>query len=564
MSNVKISDLSAASTPLTGAELVPIVQGGVTKRTTTGDVIAPLAADDGSSLVGFIQSSAGSIETTVQSKLRETISVFDFMTAAQIESVRARDLIEDVTVAIQDAIDSSTMVDIYFPSGTYKVTSTITIGNKKFLRGAQTGSMHNQPAIIYHDPSATGPAFAISTTSAGGSSIRNLQIYGGSNNYSSPEYAVTVYGPFVHLENVLCEPYSGNGFHLMSDASEGSWCSKLVNCRWVGPGPNIATPYKGLVIDVWGGDVEIIGFNSTYGAIGIEVIRGQTVYIQNSNVNRVTRLPSEVTSSASQFETCGIRLTGTDPATQNKQSITIKNCYLENCDNSIYAEACESLSIEDNWIDSRGTAGRIGAWYPVGNSLINLAGSTCKNVTIKNNNLYTLSNGNATDPFYLVRCTAPENLLMFNNSFYGGGSQPSYYNIQNSSTVWLLGNSFNAVSTLQPNVTTGSVITDLGTNWTTKTAVTYQNSWVDYDASSTVTYRKDAFGMVTISGVAKNGTIPANIFQLPSGYRPAQQQGFITYSGATYARLWVTTTGQVYIVSGDPAYVYLNMNFKIN
>lgn len=40
MADIKISALPTATTPLTGAELVPIVQGGVTKQTTTSDVLA--------------------------------------------------------------------------------------------------------------------------------------------------------------------------------------------------------------------------------------------------------------------------------------------------------------------------------------------------------------------------------------------------------------------------------------------------------------------------------------------------------------------------------------------
>lgn len=40
MANVKISELPAATTPLTGAELVPVVQGGVTKQTTASYVRA--------------------------------------------------------------------------------------------------------------------------------------------------------------------------------------------------------------------------------------------------------------------------------------------------------------------------------------------------------------------------------------------------------------------------------------------------------------------------------------------------------------------------------------------
>lgn len=40
MANIKISQLPVASTPLTGAELVPVVQGGATERTTVDALIA--------------------------------------------------------------------------------------------------------------------------------------------------------------------------------------------------------------------------------------------------------------------------------------------------------------------------------------------------------------------------------------------------------------------------------------------------------------------------------------------------------------------------------------------
>jgi len=38
MANVKISELPGATTPLTGAELVPVVQAGVTEQTTVNDI----------------------------------------------------------------------------------------------------------------------------------------------------------------------------------------------------------------------------------------------------------------------------------------------------------------------------------------------------------------------------------------------------------------------------------------------------------------------------------------------------------------------------------------------
>jgi hypothetical protein len=108
MANVKISGLPAAST-LTGAELVPVVQSGVTSQTT-------LAA------MPYVPAGTGAVTTTVQAKLRESVSVFDFMTAAQIADVQARTASVDVTAAIKTAILAVQAVGggiVYFPSGIY-------------------------------------------------------------------------------------------------------------------------------------------------------------------------------------------------------------------------------------------------------------------------------------------------------------------------------------------------------------------------------------------------------------------------------------------------------------
>ena len=95
------------------------------------DIYAALAASSGSSLVGFIQSGSGAVATTVQAKLRESVSVFDFMTAAQIADVQAGTLSLDVTASVAAAINyvsgtyGSTPAGgtLYFPTGAYSITS---------------------------------------------------------------------------------------------------------------------------------------------------------------------------------------------------------------------------------------------------------------------------------------------------------------------------------------------------------------------------------------------------------------------------------------------------------
>ena len=131
MANVKISGLPAAST-LTGAELVPVVQSGVTSQTT-------LAA------MPYVPSGTDAKTTTVQAKLRESVSVFDFMTAAQVADVQAGTASIDVTSAIQAAIDSGAAA-VFFPSGKYRINTCINLTNRNT----------NNPIKIYGEAAPYG------------------------------------------------------------------------------------------------------------------------------------------------------------------------------------------------------------------------------------------------------------------------------------------------------------------------------------------------------------------------------------------------------------------------
>jgi hypothetical protein len=65
MAQVKISELTSATTPLAGTESVPIVQGGVTKQVTTQD-IADLGGGGGSSYPIKLANSFSGVQITGQ------------------------------------------------------------------------------------------------------------------------------------------------------------------------------------------------------------------------------------------------------------------------------------------------------------------------------------------------------------------------------------------------------------------------------------------------------------------------------------------------------------------
>jgi hypothetical protein len=91
------------------------------------------------------------------------------------------------------------------------------------------------------------------------------------------------------------------------------------------------------------------------------------------------------------------------------------------------------------------------------------------------------------------------------------------------------------------------------------TAATLTNSWVDYGGSeATAAYFKDQFGVVHLKGSIKSGTFSAAAFNLPAGYRPAQNRNFGTVSNNAFGYVNVSLNGNVTPVVGSTVYLSLD------
>lgn len=168
---VKNSDtLDADLAASTGAALIGST-GGITVQASLNarPTSATLAASGGSALVGFLQSGTGAVARTAQAKMRDAISVKDY---GALGDDTANDHAA-ITTAIAAAI--SLGKPLFFPSGTYKVTSSVSLPDYVTLIG------EDPLRSIVRASATTFPVFVNTTTTTPRDvTIRNLQIKSGS------------------------------------------------------------------------------------------------------------------------------------------------------------------------------------------------------------------------------------------------------------------------------------------------------------------------------------------------------------------------------------------------
>jgi len=173
MTNKAISQLPDVVTlPLSGSELLVLVQAGVTSKITIDNLFL---GPESSSWVGFQQSGIGSGVRTIQAKQREIVSVTDF-TGVDITGV------SDSTAGVQAALTSMSLGGIVVVPSTVKlfIGSSLTVPTGVTLKGRwQNPEQVGNPASPTY--SAFGSSIRLASTatiSLGmGSGLENLLIY---------------------------------------------------------------------------------------------------------------------------------------------------------------------------------------------------------------------------------------------------------------------------------------------------------------------------------------------------------------------------------------------------
>lgn len=263
---VKISNLPSATVPLTGAELVPVVQGGVTAKAQVFDL---LSGSNGSGSVGFLQSGTGATARTVQAKLRDTVSVLDF---GAIEGDVSGNASANAT-AFANAIVTATGKKLLIPAGTWWIAGPLVLPADIELIGqgfANTILKHSGSGVFIKTP-AVFPAYT------NGVRLSDLQIYGNASTTRGIDFTNTSdsairnvkvsncttgvyleYGWNNEFEFVHCVLNRGDGFYFGYEANQVT----LVSCASYSNTGAGLTAYQSRKVACYGCTFET---NGTYG-----------------------------------------------------------------------------------------------------------------------------------------------------------------------------------------------------------------------------------------------------------------------------------------------------------
>lgn len=167
----KISELPIVAA-LDGSEVVPVVQAGLTSRTLLSAITNYIST----TATAFIQAGIGAFARSNQSKLRDKVSLLDFIPPNLHTSIKDGTNITDLATYIQAALDAAVSVEA--PAGIY-LASTIRLNPRNSLIGTGHGGTEFKQFAA-----TAGDFIALKTNTAERIVLRDFAVNGNKANQS--------------------------------------------------------------------------------------------------------------------------------------------------------------------------------------------------------------------------------------------------------------------------------------------------------------------------------------------------------------------------------------------
>jgi hypothetical protein len=140
---------------LVEADVTAAINARAAKAANGSDFATPLNGASGSGLVGWVRGLLGAITRTVQDRLRDTTSAFDFIPVAEHAAIVAGTSTYDASAALQAALDTGKTVEL--PAGAYQAAGLtmstarqrlIALGDVQITKNANGAILSSSAAAI--------------------------------------------------------------------------------------------------------------------------------------------------------------------------------------------------------------------------------------------------------------------------------------------------------------------------------------------------------------------------------------------------------------------------------
>jgi len=287
------TETSSTSITLTiGAQLGDVIE-------VVGGQQAPTGSVDSSS-VGYTPAGTGAVATSAQDKLRQSVSVFDFMTPAQQADVASGTGVLDVTAALAAAVAYVKLIpysekELQFPGGLYRVSQFDFTGvNFCTFRAIGTVQIYGNGTADFvfgcdgyvagGDPDADSTFSNSNVFTGGGWLIANSGTY--THNFKFTAAVRCVFENFIISGNVG----PASGANRIAASINFCWVNRFINFSVGTPGAPGAgyKSYNIAVLPLGGSNVNANTFEGCRiqaGSLGAPYTDSVGIYIAGGNTN---------------------------------------------------------------------------------------------------------------------------------------------------------------------------------------------------------------------------------------------------------------------------------------